>query len=200
MFSNEISEILNNYTIRFNSISSILTTYPLNEYAKLFERYPYIAKHNYVSTDVINLTNEIRKRSDESILQSYNQLLLIYLIRDNIIKLDSSNMPPNIKSLFHINFERIISNILSDKEPLDFYMYSNDKFLKCLGVCTLRLIPAGYAKVHLNKFPLKSLFRHDVHQFINVLLFLLIDLKGFQPLYQLHLDAHDIDSMKDVRC
>jgi hypothetical protein len=197
MLSHEVSEILKNYTIRFNSISTILTTYPLSDYAKLFCRYPYVASYHYMSTEVINLTNEIRTRSTESILHFYNQLLLIYLIHDNIIKLDSSNIPPNIKSLYHNNFKRIISNILSDKEPLDFYMYSNDKFLKDLGVCTLRLIPVGHTKIHLSKFPIKSLFKHDVHQFIKVLLFVFFELKGVQPLYQLHIDSHDPDLLKE---
>jgi len=198
MIYREVNDLFENYAIKFNSFSSILCQYPLNQCAELLYKFPRVSSYSYRSKELNKFIYEIRRSSNESLSQLYNQLLLIFLIRDNIIKLDSSELPPNIKSLYHANFNRILDYISLNKEPLDFYVFSNDKFLKDLAVCAQRLIPAGFAKAHLAKFPLTSFLRHGMFQFIEILYYITFELGGVTPLYELHIDSHDPELMKEM--
>ncbi|HOI05586.1 MAG TPA: hypothetical protein PK213_00480 [Deltaproteobacteria bacterium] len=165
---------------------------PLERYGELVRKYPFTSSYKYVSAEVRRFCDAILMSSNGHVLELYNKWLLVWLIEKAVSGgLAGLNVPGEIKTLYCMNFERIMREIeFSENEP-GFYMHYEDRFLRELGVCSLRVIPAGAQKISLSPLPMVFLFREGVSQFISGMSFLLFDLKGFKRFYSMHTDSHD---------
>jgi hypothetical protein len=175
-----------------NASPKLLNDFPLERYSELVQKYPYSATYKYVSAEVRRFCDEILMSSNGHVLELYNKWLLVRLIEKALSgEVNGLKVPEEVKSLYSLNFERIMREIeFSENEP-GFYMHYEDKFLKELGVCSLRVIPAGAQKISLSPLPKKFIFMEGMPQFINALSFLLFDVKGFNKFYTMHTDSHD---------
>ncbi len=84
-------------------------------------------------------------------------------------------------------------NIARDHDAPAFYVYP--KFTKELAICTLRLIPAGVQKLHLHGLPRRPLLSLNPRRLIDSLGFLIFQLRGSSPFYQIHTDSRDAKAM-----
>ena len=169
----------------------LLNDFPLERYSGLIARYPRLANYAYVSPEVKQLCDAVLMNSNGHVLELYNKCLLLDLMGKALDKLDHLHVTDEVKGFYVLNFQRIAREIENNENPAGFYMYPDDKFLKELGVCSLRLIPAGVQKISLSSLPVNFLFKDVRSQFIEALKFLIFDLKGVNPLYSMHTDSHD---------
>lgn len=91
-----------------------------------------------------------------------------------------------IQNLYINDFERIAFEII-DNNYTGRFLYSNDKFRKDIGLCSMRLIPVGAIKIHLDRLPLSFLYKNNVKNTIDGIKYLLVRLKGYKPFYNMHL-------------
>jgi hypothetical protein len=174
-----------------------LNKFPIEIYIKYLEKYPTVISYQYVSPEIKKICENIVKTSNENILELYHKLVSVSLIIHNKDKLTTLKLPDEIKYLFYQNFDRIIDNITQNTFPPGFYLYSNDKFYKDIGVCSLRLIPAGPAKINISSLPANFLFKGGIKQFVRGILFILFELRGFKPIYEMHVDSHDPNALAE---
>ena len=175
---------------------SFLDKYPPKRYIGLIKKYHPIGFYNYVSEDVKNICKGIIDNYNQTFLESFHKLILLSLICENCEKIYNNNLPEEVQSFYLINFERISEEIEIDsyKRP---YLYSNDKFCKDLAVCSMRMIPAGAQKIHLTSLSRRFIIRKGARQFFKAMAFILLELKGFQPLFGMHTDSNDPHLMSD---
>jgi len=134
----------------------------------------------------------------QNVMALYHKLLLINLIKSAITRLPGMNLPGDIQDLYLKNFNRIISD-LSQSEPIENYLYSNDKFFKKLAICNFRLIPVGARKINQSKLPIKKfMFKKGARQFIDIMWFVLFELRGIVPLYIGHIDSNDANLKSEL--
>ena len=159
-------------------------------------RYPHIGSYKFVSKQIETLCRSIVVQFDENALALYHQLLIVCLMGQSINKLQNQNLSENIKSWYKLNFDLILEKIETGRIKLKSYLYPEDRLFKDLGICSLKLIPTGVRKVHLEKVPVKLfLLKRRGRQFFHGLKIILFDLKGIGPLYHGHLDSHDPNSI-----
>ena len=128
------------------------------------------------------------------------QLSKLYLVqreRYTFLKLERSTLSQEVKTLYERNFERILSKIESKGEDTGFYLYPNDKFHKDLGVCSLKIIPLGVAKINVCTVPKRFILKGGFKPFISGLSTIYIGFDGFKPVYEVHIDSHDPDFMAE---
>lgn len=170
---------------------TLLRDFPFGMYMDLIESYPQIANYTYVSDGARQLSEGIFMRSDRDTLELYHRGLLLALIDKALDSLNMLHLPDDINRYYHLSFERIAQDLEKNTHEPGFYLYPNDKFFKELGVCSLRLIPAGAQKISLSSLPAEFIFRNGMSQFMEGVLYVLSELKGFKPLYNMHTDSHD---------
>ncbi len=199
MDSRHIEELKEKFRHEIRSSNdSLLGKFPIEKYLELLEKYPRISGYHYVSPEVNEYTENIVQDSSKDVLEIYHQLLLVELISRNKDKLANQELPDAIKQLYVRNFSRILGNITSRSQTRGFYLYPNDKFFKDLGVCTQRFIPVGSHKIHLSCISQRLILRKGIRQFVSGLSFIAFELGGIKPVYEAHIDSHDLDSMKEL--
>lgn len=167
----------------FNNIS-------VKEYINLLSDYPDLASYSFASLDTVKFCQQINESYGISALESFHKLVLLSLIKKNIAKLPSLDLPEKVISNYYSNFSMIVNHI-QDDSYCGCYLFENDKFKKDLAVCSLRLIPVGARKIHLSKLPRRFLISNGFFQFILGLYVVLFKLKGIGPLYEMHVDSGD---------
>lgn len=175
----------------------ILKDFPLERCSDLIAGYPRLASYMYVSPEVKQFCDAILTNSNGHVMELYNKCLLLGLMEKALDRLDGLKITEEIKGFYMMNFERILREIEINENPAGFYMYPDDKFLKELGVCSLRMIPAGAQKISLSPLPVNFLFKDVRAQFIEALKFVLFDLKGVNLFYSIHTDSHDPHLMSE---
>jgi hypothetical protein len=177
---------------------NLLTKFPIDQYIVYLEHYPRFSSYRYVSSDIENYCNNIIKNSSEEVLELYHELVLLSLIVAANEKLKTKELPEPVKRLYNTNFERITRRIEINAYPPGYYTYPQDKFLKDLGVCSLRMIPTGVRKIHLGSLPAREfLFKGGCLQFLRGVALIVYELGGVKPVYHGHLDSHDPDSIAE---
>lgn len=175
-----------------NANPRLMNDFPLERYAELVQKYSFSSSYKYVSAEMRRFCDDILMNSNGHVLELYNKWLLVRLIEKAVSgEVNGLKVPEEVKALYGINFARIMREIeFSENEP-GFYMHYEDKFLKELGVCSLRVIPAGAQKISLSPLPIKFIFKEGMPQFLNALSFLFFDVRGFKNFYTMHTDSHD---------
>ncbi|MFX0199130.1 MAG: hypothetical protein ACFFCW_23655 [Candidatus Hodarchaeota archaeon] len=165
--------------------NDLLNEYPTEQYMNLLDTRPNMASYTYTSPQLRRYCHNIIRQNDRRVLQLYHKLIIVSLIDKNRTKLHHVNLPNSIKELYMKSFERIAREI--ELNPDEFYEYSQDKFVKDLNICALRLIPIGPAVIDLSAVPKGFLFKKGIAQFARSVLFISFQVGGFKPLYQGHL-------------
>lgn len=175
---------------------TFLKKYFPSKYIDYINAYPVTAAYGYVSVEVKTICDEITKRFGKQFLEKYHKLVLLSLIKENHKKVYNEKIPEGVKLIYNINFKRILGEIETEsyKRP---YLYSNDKFRKDLAVCSMRLIPVGSRKIHLSVLSKSFLFKKGISQYIGGLMFIIFELKGLKPLYEMHIDSKDPHLLKE---
>lgn len=164
----------------------------IDRYVDSINAYPKAGPYKYASEETKRICSQIESRYNRSALEEFHKLLLLKLIAKHSGKMDAMDLPHDIVELYKMNFNRIAEEIGTDqyKGP---YLYSNDKFCKDVALCGMRLIPVGARKIHESILSKRFLLKKGVSQFVEGLLFVLFELKGFKPLYEMHTDSKDPD-------
>ena len=166
-----------------------------DKYIGLIDAYPQTMPYTRVGADVQRLYDKIIHQKGPGLTERFHQVILIRMIAKNAPTLEN-NFPKCIADQFLINYNRILKHIEKMSIPKGFYLYSSDGFLKDFCVCSLRMIPAGNHKLEISGFSRQIIFRNGLRQFADSLMFLL-KIKGNIPFYQLHMDIHDRNALKE---
>lgn len=175
--------------------NSLLKTYPVESCAEHLEAYPQSGYYSYVGPKVLEFSNGILEKVGPFALATYQKLLLLELISRNRAKVEKSDLPIKIKQLYEQNFARILTDVVERRQSVDFYHYDNDKFKKDIGLCNLRIIPAGTQKINRCKLPVGVLKRNGALQNIRFITYVVGILHGIGPVFDMHTDSHDPDLM-----
>jgi hypothetical protein len=173
----------------------LLERCPLSRFVDAFATYPECAAYSYVSGTVQKLVSDIARAAGKDAACSYYKLLLLELISRNRGVVETSNLPDPIKRFYATNFTRILDDVDQSRLPSEFYSYGNDDFMKDLGVCNLRIIPAGAQKVHRENLPIGFLKCDGMRQVAAGTAYILWKVHGIGPFYSMHTDTHDAELM-----
>ena len=177
---------------------NLLKRYPVDRYCNLLKKYPKIGTYKYISKDTKNTYTNIIRDSDASNLEIYHKLVVLNLLSESSEKIETIAYPEEVKKWYLIHFESILERILKDRIHKGSYLFPHDRLFKDIGICTLKLIPTGVRKLHLEILPVKRfLFANGLNQLVRGLLCILFELKGIQPLYHGHLDSRDRQSISE---
>jgi len=175
--------------------NNLLINFPLSKYITYLYDSPQIGSYGYLSNKLKEYCNIILINSNEQIMELYHKLILLTLILKAKDKLVNKKLPYDINTLYEMNFKRIIHSIGNNSSGS--FIYPQDNFLKDLAICTLKMIPAGAQKIHLDVISKRFLFKNGLKQFIECVIFIYFELGGFRPLYNMHTDAHDQDLLEE---
>jgi hypothetical protein len=190
----ELSDIITREISASNE--NLLSMFPISKYIECIERYPKLRNYGYISPEVDKLCKDIVYKSGGQILELYHQLILLNLILIARNKIEKKDYPQDIKNLYNSNFERIMKEIES-RGQIGSYNYAHDKFRKNLAVCSLRMIPAGAQKINLSGISRRFIFKKVFAQLIRGITFILFELGGSGPLFEMHTDSNDAELMAD---
>lgn len=175
----------------------ILEQFPVREYIDSLEQYPVTAHYKYVSPHVESLCAGIIEMSDKRVMELYHQLVMATLLVKARDLPGLLNSPGDVRELFRMNFDRILRMIEGGRAKPGYFLYPGDKFTKDLGICRLSMIPLGAQKVYTGRMSRGFLFKGGWSQFWRGLRLILLETKGFQPIYRMHTDSRDRDLMKE---
>jgi len=194
----KLQKIKKDLTAKIESThKDLLITFPVATYLQKTALIPQIGSYKPNGLEVNAYSQSIVDAYDQNALEFYHKLVLINLIFQAEDKLKQKKMPEDIIRLFIKNFNGIIKKIESKHVRQGFYLFSNDKFCKDFAVCRLSMIPAGQQKIHLDGIARRFLFKNGVKQFLKFSAFVLFELSGFKPLYQMHYDSFDRDLLAE---
>ena len=131
-----ISELLESYPL-------LLTKYPLYLYNKEIKSYTDYHSFIFFSPKLVNLFNRIEKQYSINTVVLYHKLSISIFMLDALEKLNSQNLPEEIKALYHKWFERVYRDFCI--QPDSYYHHEKDSFRKDLAVCKQKVIPVGGA-------------------------------------------------------
>jgi len=171
--------------------TSLLDKYPVERYCYYLENYPQMVSYNFVSPDVELFCEKILQHADLDTMETYHKLLQAKLLYDARDKLSGEKYPNDVKEVYVQDFRRILNNI-KNLNNTGTHLYQYDSFHKNLAICCLRLIPVGARKVCLAKLPIKKfMFKKGISQLIDLIFYIIVELRGIEPLYISHLDTND---------
>jgi hypothetical protein len=177
---------------------SLLTRLPISDCIASFDEYPAWRSYSYLLPATENIFEAIFRTAGNVILTTYLKLLLLQLISISRPKVDTSNLPIQIKRLYAQNFSRIEEDIVLDRQPMEHYTPRSDKFLKDLSISNLLLIPAGAQKVHKDIIPFRDLIRKQrIGETIQTISFIMRRIGFDSPVLRMHTDSHDPDLMAE---
>ncbi|MCB0263267.1 MAG: hypothetical protein KDH98_08960 [Calditrichaeota bacterium] len=176
---------------------AILDIYPITDYFYCLNYNSNNHSYNHVPPEAKTFAEKIVQSGTESILELYNQFVLVELISKNSLLIDSQPLPKNIKHLYSKDYQRIINSIITKSDKLSYYCSFTDEFLKDLGICKRNIIPAGAQKINLYSVPKRFIVQDGFKQFMKGISFALIKLGGFNRIYEMHTHSHDPNLMAE---
>ena len=159
---------------------------PIQDYLKKISGYPQVAACKFVSRDINAFCKDVINTYSEKVLENYHKIILLKLILNNYNRISESDLPLEIQNLYNNDFERIAFEIINNNYT-GSYLYGNDKFRKDIGLCSMRLIPVGAIKIHLDRLPLSFLYKQNSKNYIQGIKYLIATVKGYKPFYNMHL-------------
>jgi hypothetical protein len=196
--SEDIECILQKILNEIDSNSSdALVKFPIKKYIYLQSHYPYIANYKYVSPHVMKFARELLQHTDKNTLGIYNKYALLTFISLNANKLDTSNLPDEIKENYAQRFQMILRKINNTVNDNSYYHFDQDKFLKYLAISKLRMIPAGVQNLDIDKLSRGFIFRNGLMQFFTGFTYVLRTCGGFKPFYRMHMNQLDAEAMAE---
>lgn len=169
-------------------LPGLLDRFPVEQYISLLDSQTLYGNYGSIPDSAKLYCQEILSFADEAALSSYHQLVLLTLITQFDARLSQRRIPSSIIELFEIEFARIVDEISGSKTAS--YVPGNDRFMKDLSICRLKLYPCGAELLdELSGIPRSVLARGNVAQMIRSARFFLLGKHGFRPYYELHMHA-----------
>jgi len=172
-----------------------LKNYPPSDCIRLLDASPDRLSYSYVHPKVAAVLEAAGERG-HPLSSEYHKLLLLELIAHHEARIAASDLPASIKSWYARNYVRIADDAAQDRQSPAFYHFRNDKYLKDLGVCSGRIIPAGAQKLNRYNLPLGAL-RHAGPGALVKAAMRVARMGGRGPVYDMHTDSHDPDLMSE---
>lgn len=186
-----ISKIINDRN------SKILSTFLIDNYISELEKYPKTAHYRFRSKAVINICQDIVLQSNQTILELYHMLLLSKLIIKSSESDKVTKYPEKIRNLIERDLSKIIHKIDRYSKCTGHYLYENDKFYKDLAICQVKMIPLGAEKVSIGRLSRVFPFKGGIKQFLLGAKIVSFNMKGFEPVFHIHMDTKDTDLLKE---
>ncbi len=174
----------------------LLEVWPLTGYMACLDRYPVIAALEYRSREVQRACDAISCAVGDDGLELYHRVLLLALVVRATGTLPHLDLPEDIDVLYEENFARIVQDIETSMDRPTLYVYPSSPFYKDLGLCTLRLVPAGVEKVHASRLPRRMFVAGGLRGGLDALHFALPLKRDLGPYYQMHLHSQDAQAMR----
>ena len=172
-----------------------LKEHPIADCIRLLNGSPDRSSYSHVPPKVVDMLEAAGERG-HPLSSGYHQLLLLELIAHQKARIATSGLPASIKCWYARNFKRIADDAANDRQPPGFYHFRNDKYLKDLGVCNGRIIPAGAQKLNRYNLPLGALRHGGIGQLVAAAL-CVVRMGGLGPVYDMHTDSHDPELMSE---
>ncbi len=170
----------------------LLERFPLVNYIQALDVSDRLRGYRHVPPVVQSWRREITDQEDRSVLGKYHKMALSYLISRYEDRLSSLKIPPATTELIAVNFERILTQLVSTDS--NFYLHENDLFAKDFALCRLKLLPCGAEVVdRYSGVPRRILLRLNLMQSMQCLRFITSS-GGFKPWYESHWDRRLINS------
>lgn len=179
--TNDLTEIRKTFLIDF----------PIEKYIKIIRSVPNIVNYNYIPKNLKEISRSIKSNFNQKIFSLYNKLALSVLIKDSLDILEKIDLPSSIRILYIEWFKRVIEDFA--KNPDEMYDYNSDLFLKDLGICNLKMFPAGAQIVEVSGISRNFLFTGGLIQLTKASLFALFKMGSFLSYYQIHTDNRCLD-------
>jgi hypothetical protein len=170
----------------------VLDACPLERYIAYLDHYPTVARWSYVSGTVRRYCKTIQHLAGDSGLELYHQLLLLTLMTRSRGRLGAMNLPDEIRLRYEASFQRIARSIERKTAAPGYYLAP--QLCKDLGICMLRIIPAGMQIVNLFRLPGALFYKSSLRQWL-AWVRLVIQMGGISPFYEMHAHAADTKSM-----
>ncbi len=209
---NKLFEILNYSKVSLNHLIGLsnkikdeiaetkkdcLSKFSVEKYIENIKQYPSISAYSYVNESTITFCNDLLQYTNKSVLDLFHKLILVKFILQVYQQKRLEKFPEEVCSLYHTNFKRIVNDISSDSYQGSFF-YDNDRFRKDIALCSLKMIPTGARKIHLEKLSLRFLFKGGLRQFVKGLQFLTAEFGSFKAiLFEMHTDSKDSNLMAE---
>lgn len=176
----------------------LLNRFPVKYYCDCLKTYPTVGTYKYVSKEILNLSYEIVEQSNKATLEIYHKLIVITLLIESSFQIETNILPEEVKKWYRIHFDTILKKIENNSIHKGSYLFPEDRLFKDLGICTMKLIPAGVRKIHMEKLPVKRfLIQNGIKQFLRGFFCIFCELKGIQPVFHGHLDSRDRQSIAE---
>jgi hypothetical protein len=170
----------------------VLGRYPVEQYCKSLGRLPAHRGYTHIASEAVRTSERIAQRGGVAMVGRYHKLVLATLVSEFEDRLPSQRIPASIESLMRLEIARIVEQLGVQDEA--FYDFSNDLFLKDLGLATFRLLPCGSELLLVHAaIPRSLLFRGGITQFLRGVYFFLGKTRGFRPFYSLHMDPRRLE-------
>lgn len=188
----QASDLLSRATALVHSCDArIFESWPCDRYVALLDDYPAAASLGYRNSGVRRACREIHGMAGDAGLEAYHQALLLTLILRSVTLLPQRDLPDVIRCRFVDNFARIVRNLEQQSPPSGGYLYSSSSFCKDLAICTLRLIPVGFAKVHVYRLPRRMFLANGLRGRLEAFRFAFLEEGGLGPYYDTHMHSED---------
>jgi hypothetical protein len=180
------------------SSSPLLQRFPPERYVESLQN--ATGPYNRLPSEIVDISEVIETDFGTLVAEKFHQLILLKLI-ERFYHVDQS-YPESVRHFFDRHFLSVLSRI--DEPPPNYFLYTNDAFVKDLAVATRRMIPCGAQLVDVaSGIPRNCLLASGLSQFISMARFTLGRLGGFRPLYEMHMDARlilDFNSSGWITC
>jgi hypothetical protein len=164
----------------------ILARHPLEKYLEPEAAGRYRG-YGWISNTTRDASRDITRRAGRPTLGKYHKLLLLHLAASFETRVAGQPIPESVGELLREEIGRIQRD--AGDQPDDFYHFSNDLFLKDLGLCRFILLPCGAELLEVGAgVPRSLLCRGGALQLLRGAYFFLVRTRGFRPFYSLHLD------------
>ena len=162
-----------------------------DHYAALAWVHDRRAKYGKVNPELAARYAELHEQSPR-LAFLFNKFLICSLAADFTVSRSPYKIPPSVERLYLKEIRRIADQL--DRFELSFYDLGRDEFLKDLAILTHRLIPVGaeFAQPDCG-VPRSVLFKGGPSQLLRGLWFFGVRLRGFKPLFSLHLHNLALD-------
>jgi hypothetical protein len=158
----------------------------LGEFA--MDAYTDAIKHNpdFVAFIVKDICAKILRKYNHPTLALYQRLSLLVLMKQSLKALQCKRLPGTIVHLCMDWFERAIANLVT--KPDAYYLDKSEPFIDELCCCSFRTIPIGGAwMIETSAVRKKLLVTGGVRQFLSFLMFIILKVGGFKPVYRIHM-------------
>jgi hypothetical protein len=168
--------------------ATLMIDCPLEAYLGRIESGDRRAQPRYVPPEAYDYCACIEKRGGKPLVETYNKLLLVYLIDQFEDRAKSKNLPESVRVLYYKFFGRTLARLDSSRKA--FYLLENSSFRRDLAICRLRLLPCGIELIDEDSgVPRRLVTSGGLRQALRAVGFFLFRTRGFRPFYESHMDG-----------